>query len=762
MEETVDESASRGNAVKLAPLRLNPSLTATSSGRLTPRHSPSFRKSHSSRTPRKDPKFRAAPVRWVGGKRLLPWLVMIAIWSYVGFHIQSRWAHQDNKEDFPGYEIRSISKHDTGGGHSRNKSWLKYSINDSFIREGMDGEHNQNNSLREGGSIMDPNEISTNVSRNEKPAIPKTKRRRLTKKKVKKAPSFQGSKSSNESHDVVSETKELNEGTQTSNSSITYTMYGTPVRNTSYGPIVGPFGKIENSILEWNPGKISGTCDKKSLFGQAVQGRSFVLIFHELSTTGAPISMMELASELLSCGGTVSVVALSKKGGLLGVLSSRGIKVLMDKTDRSYKSASSADFVIAGSAVCASWIEQYLLHYNNRGSQIIWWIMENRRPYFDRSRHMLPKVKMLMFLSESQSEQWLSWCKEENIELRYSPALVPLSVNDELAFAAGIPSSLNRPSFTVERMLGKRQLLRDAVRRELGLKDDDMLVMTLSSINPGKGQFLLLHSAVLLSNRLSRMDDRKNNSTGGIELSTQSGSNYYLHTGERRISKAFFHSLEHNQSLDMSMGHRWVGKENDQNSSLSGNFFHRSQSSHDMNHQSRQTQPLHTEKNSGALKVLIGSIGCKSNKAVYVKAIIRYLSQHPELARAMLWTPTTTHLAALYSAADVYVINAQGLGETFGRVTIEAMAFGLPILGTDAGGTREIVEHNITGLLHPLGGKGVQALADNLEFLLYNPSVRKAMGAKGREKLVILFFATIHVLALQLLIISQLHNPDFS
>ena len=56
------------------------------------------------------------------------------------------------------------------------------------------------------------------------------------------------------------------------------------------------------------------------------------------------------------------------------------------------------------------------------------------------------------------------------------------------------------------------------------------------------------------------------------------------------------------------------------------------------------------------------------------------------------------------------------------------------VLGTGAGGTKEIVEHNVTGLLHPTGGPGASVLAKNLRFLLKNPSARKQMGMKGREK----------------------------
>lgn len=56
------------------------------------------------------------------------------------------------------------------------------------------------------------------------------------------------------------------------------------------------------------------------------------------------------------------------------------------------------------------------------------------------------------------------------------------------------------------------------------------------------------------------------------------------------------------------------------------------------------------------------------------------------------------------------------------------------VLGTDAGGTREIVDHNVTGLLHPLGRPGTHVLAQNLRFLLKNPLAREQMGMEGRKK----------------------------
>lgn len=144
--------------------------------------------------------------------------------------------------------------------------------------------------------------------------------------------------------------------------------------------------------------------------------------------------------------------------------------------------------------------EQYTAYFPGASSQnIAWWIMESRREYFETAKHVLNRVRMLIFLTQSQSQQWLTWCAEENVDLKpTNVSVVPLSVNDELAFVAGIPCSLNTPSSGPETMLEKRKVLRNAVREEMGLKDSDMVVMSLSSINGGKGQLLLLEAAQMV------------------------------------------------------------------------------------------------------------------------------------------------------------------------------------------------------------------------------------------------------------------------
>lgn len=123
--------------------------------------------------------------------------------------------------------------------------------------------------------------------------------------------------------------------------------------STAAGLIVGPFELTEDRILEKRP---TGGCDKNGAFSRVVRGRKFVVILHELSMTGAPISMMELATELMLCEANVSVVVLDRGGGLMVELERRKIRVVEDRENVSFKAAVEADLVIPGSAVCFSWI----------------------------------------------------------------------------------------------------------------------------------------------------------------------------------------------------------------------------------------------------------------------------------------------------------------------------------------------------------------------------------------------------------------------
>ncbi|KAK7848266.1 lipopolysaccharide core biosynthesis mannosyltransferase lpsb [Quercus suber] len=81
-----------------------------------------------------------------------------------------------------------------------------------------------------------------------------------------------------------------------------------------------------------------------------------------------------------------------------------------------------------------------------------------------------------------------------------------------------------------------------------------------------------------------------------------------------------------------------------------------------------------------------------------------------------------------------YLAAIDARGECFGRITIEAMAFQLPVLGTAAGGTTEIVVNGTTGLLHPIGKEGITPLAKNIVKLATHVERRLTMGKRGYKR----------------------------
>jgi glycosyltransferase involved in cell wall biosynthesis len=70
--------------------------------------------------------------------------------------------------------------------------------------------------------------------------------------------------------------------------------------------------------------------------------------------------------------------------------------------------------------------------------------------------------------------------------------------------------------------------------------------------------------------------------------------------------------------------------------------------------------------------------------------------------------------------------------EPLGQVAIEAMLAGRPVVASDVGGLRDVVQHNSTGLLVPPSDPG--SLAAALDSLLDNPELRKRMGEAGRTR----------------------------
>lgn len=82
--------------------------------------------------------------------------------------------------------------------------------------------------------------------------------------------------------------------------------------------------------------------------------------------------------------------------------------------------------------------------------------------------------------------------------------------------------------------------------------------------------------------------------------------------------------------------------------------------------------------------------------------------------------------------SDIDILAHAADAESFGRVAVEAMAAGKPVVGVSGGGIGELVQAGKTGLLGPVDDAG--AMARNLERLLDNAELRNEMGEAGRRR----------------------------
>ena len=81
--------------------------------------------------------------------------------------------------------------------------------------------------------------------------------------------------------------------------------------------------------------------------------------------------------------------------------------------------------------------------------------------------------------------------------------------------------------------------------------------------------------------------------------------------------------------------------------------------------------------------------------------------------------------------ADAFVLNSTYEG--LPHVVLEAMAAGIPVIATDAGGTGEVVENEATGLLIPVGDEA--ALQAAIERLWNDPALSRKLTAEAASRL---------------------------
>ncbi|MEJ2318465.1 MAG: glycosyltransferase, partial [Gemmatimonadales bacterium] len=109
-----------------------------------------------------------------------------------------------------------------------------------------------------------------------------------------------------------------------------------------------------------------------------------------------------------------------------------------------------------------------------------------------------------------------------------------------------------------------------------------------------------------------------------------------------------------------------------------------------------------------------------------------------DLSRELGWEKRVTFLgklesvAELLACADLFLLPSEE--ESFGLVALEAMASGVPVIGSSGSGLSEVVTDGLTGRLHPVGD--VEAMAESAVELLSDSECWSRVSRAARESAV--------------------------
>jgi glycosyltransferase involved in cell wall biosynthesis len=99
-------------------------------------------------------------------------------------------------------------------------------------------------------------------------------------------------------------------------------------------------------------------------------------------------------------------------------------------------------------------------------------------------------------------------------------------------------------------------------------------------------------------------------------------------------------------------------------------------------------------------------------------------------AKRIHWIGHVDDVRPWYRAASILLMPSDN--ESFGRVLVEAMACGVPVVATNSGAIPEIVRHGKDGILVPVGKS--HELAEAIMRLLSDETTRLKMGRSGEQR----------------------------
>src|SRR5437899_9269638 len=119
------------------------------------------------------------------------------------------------------------------------------------------------------------------------------------------------------------------------------------------------------------------------------------------------------------------------------------------------------------------------------------------------------------------------------------------------------------------------------------------------------------------------------------------------------------------------------------------------------------------------------------------RASAQALARRLGVAERVRFLGRQDRIEELIGTADVFLLPSEL--ESFGLSALEAMACGVPVVGSDAGGLPEVVKHTETGFLLPVGD--IEGMAARAIEILEDQQHWQALSAAARGRAAALFGA---------------------
>ena len=113
----------------------------------------------------------------------------------------------------------------------------------------------------------------------------------------------------------------------------------------------------------------------------------------------------------------------------------------------------------------------------------------------------------------------------------------------------------------------------------------------------------------------------------------------------------------------------------------------------------------------------------------------RRIARELDVAGQVQYLGAQEDVLPLLSIADLFLLPSEQ--ESFGLAALEAMACGVPVVASNAGGLPEVIDHGVTGFLHEVGD--IEAMARSGLALLNDPGLHRRVTAAAVQRVRELF-----------------------